>query len=144
MIIILPIALTAAAAAALINFWLGFRVGQVRTREKVSVGDGGNEAVIRRMRAHANFVEYAPFVVILIALIELATGTSTWLWIVMALFMIGRILHAFGMDGWLPGRMIGTIVTMLTMVGLGLFGAYVAQSSAGRITVPDQEIIRAG
>lgn len=144
MIMILPIALTAAAAAALINFWLGIRVGQVRTREKVSVGDGGNEAVIRRMRAHANFAEYAPIVVILIALIELAAGTSLWLWLVMGVFMIGRILHAFGMDGWMPGRMIGTIVTMLTMIGLALFGAWVAQSSGGQITVPDQEIIRAG
>ena len=53
----LEITLVIAAAAALINIWLAMRVGRVRTSEKVSVGDGGNELVIRRMRAHANFVE---------------------------------------------------------------------------------------
>ena len=59
---ILSITLTVAGAAALLNIWLMIRVGQVRTSEKVSVGDGGNEKVIRRMRAHSNYIETAPFV----------------------------------------------------------------------------------
>ena len=53
----LPLTLTMAAAAGLINIWLAIRIGQVRTSQKVSVGDGGNEFVIRRMRAQANFVD---------------------------------------------------------------------------------------
>lgn len=141
---ILPIALTAAAAAAFINLWLGIRVGQVRTSENVSVGDGGNEKVVRRMRAHANFIEYTPIVIVLIALIELATGTSTWLWAIMAIYMIGRILHAFGMDGWRPGRMIGTMATMLIMVGLAGYAVYVTQSSGGKISEPAADIVPAG
>jgi len=116
--IILPISLTIAGAAALVNFWLANRIGQVRRQEKISVGDGGNERLIRRMRAQANFVELTPFVLILIALIELAVGTSTWLWIVGAVFIVGRILHGIGMDGWAPGRLIGTIIALLTLVGL--------------------------
>ena len=56
---ILPITLTIAGAAALINIWLMIRVGQVRSSEKVSIGDGGNENVIRRMRAHSNYIESA-------------------------------------------------------------------------------------
>ena len=40
--VLLPITLVSAGAMALINVWLGYRVGQVRTSEKVSVGDGGN------------------------------------------------------------------------------------------------------
>jgi uncharacterized membrane protein YecN with MAPEG domain len=59
---ILPITLSAAGAAALINLWLAIRVGRVRTSEKVLMGDGGNEGVIAAMRAHANFVEYTPFI----------------------------------------------------------------------------------
>lgn len=141
---ILPIALTAAAAAAFINLWLGIRVGQVRTSENVSVGDGGNEKVIRRMRAHANFIEYTPIVVVLIALIEMATGTTTWLWAVMAIYMVGRVLHPFGMDGWRPGRMIGTMATMLIMVGLAGYAVYVTQSSGGKITEPAADIVPAG
>ena len=131
---ILPITLTAAGAAALINLWLAIRVGQVRTKEKVMIGDGGNENVIRRMRAHANFTEFAPFVLILIGAIEMATGTSTWLWAVSSLFLVGRLLHAFGMDGFMPGRMIGTIVTMLTLLGLGGYAIYVAHTSDGAVS----------
>lgn len=130
----LPITLTAAGAAALINLWLAVRVGQVRTREKVMIGDGGNENVIRRMRAHANFTEFTPFVLILIASIELVGGTSTWLWAVSSLFLVGRLLHAFGMDGFMPGRMIGTIVTMLTLLGLGGFAIFLAHSDQGSVT----------
>jgi uncharacterized membrane protein YecN with MAPEG domain len=130
----LPITLTAAGAAALINLWLAIRVGQVRTREKVMIGDGGNENVIRRMRAHANFAEFTPFILILIAAIELVSGTSTWLWAVSSLFLAGRLLHAFGMDGFMPGRMIGTISTMLTLVGLGGYAIFLAHSDQGSVT----------
>ena len=131
---ILPITLTAAGAAALINLWLAIRVGQVRTKEKVMIGDGGNENVIRRMRAHANFTEFTPFILILIAAIELATGTTTWLWAISSLFLVGRLLHPFGMDGFMPGRMIGTIVTMLSLLGLGGYAIYVAHTSEGAVT----------
>ena len=119
--VLLPITLVSAGAMALINVWLGYRVGQVRTSEKVSVGDGGNERVIRRMRAHANFVEYAPFALALFGLIEFTQGTSPWLATVAGLFLVARILHGIGMDGRGQGRMIGTVVTLLTLAGLGLY-----------------------
>ena len=131
---ILPITLTAAGAAALINLWLAIRVGQVRTKEKVMIGDGGNENVIRRMRAHANFTEFTPFVLILIGAIELATGTSTWLWAVSSLYLVGRLLHAFGMDGFMPGRMIGTLITMVSLLGLCGYAIYVAHTSDGAVS----------
>lgn len=141
---ILPISLTAAAAAAFINLWLGIRIGQVRTSEKISIGDGGNEKVIRRMRAQANFVEFTPFVLILIALIELAAGTSTWLWAVMAVYMVARIAHAFGMDGMAKARPIGIMLTLLIMTGLAGYAVYVAHSSDGKITSPATEAVPAG
>ena len=131
---ILPITLSAAGAAAIINIWLAMRCGQTRTKEKISMGDGGNEALISRMRAHANFVEYTPFFLILLALIEMAKGSSTWLWVVSGLFIIGRLAHAFGMDGWKPGRPVGTIITMLSLLGLGGYSLYVAHTSDGTVT----------
>lgn len=118
--IILPISLTIAAGAALLNLWLSVRVGRVRTKEKVSIGDGGSEALTRRMRAHSNFVENTAFVLILLALVELGLGSSIWLWAVGALYLVGRILHALGMDGMMWGRMAGTIITMLTQLGLAI------------------------
>lgn len=126
MSIILPVALTSAGAAALINLWLGVRVSRVRVAEKIMVGDGGNLRLIARMRAQLNFAEYTPLILVLIGLIELASGTSLWLWIVAAIYILARVLHGFGMDGWMPGRLIGTFVTMLTTLGLGGYAAYIA------------------
>ena len=135
---ILPVSLTAAAAAAFINLWLGIRIGQVRTSEKVSVGDGGNEKVIRRMRAQANFVEYTPFVLILFALIELAIGPQTWLWVLALVYIVARISHAFGMDASIPSklRMAGIALTYLTMIALSIAALYAAYGSMREIEVP--------
>jgi uncharacterized protein len=118
--IILPISMTLAAVAALINIWLMIRCGRARTKEQVMVGDGGNEAVIRRMRAHSNYIESTAFVLILIVLIELAVGPATWLWAVGGLYFAGRVAHAIGMDGVMPARFAGTLITLLTQLGLAI------------------------
>lgn len=131
---ILPISLTIAAGAALLNLWLTMRVGRVRGQEKVSIGDGGNDRLIRRMRAHSNFVENTAFVLILLALVELGVGSSTWLWAVGALYLIGRILHAIGMDGMMWGRMVGTTITMLVQLGLAGLALFTVYSAPTNIT----------
>lgn len=122
---ILPITLTIAGAAALLNIWLARRVGQMRLTHKVSIGDAGNEALIARMRAQANFVEYTPFVLILIGLIELAEGSRLWLWIVGLVYILGRIAHGFGMDRPRPDplklRTIGIVTTALILFGLAVY-----------------------
>lgn len=137
--IILPISLTIAAGAALLNLWLTIRVGRVRTREKVSIGDGGNEFLTRRMRAHSNFVENTAFVLILLALVELGIGSSLWLWGVGALYLVSRILHALGMDGMLWGRMAGTTITMLTQLGLALSALAIVYMTPTSITTTEIE-----
>jgi len=134
---ILPISLTIAAGAVLLNLWLTMRVGRVRGQEKVSIGDGGNERVIRRMRAHSNFVENTAFVVILLALVELGLGSSIWLWGVGALYLVARILHALGMDGMIWGRMVGTTVTMLVQLGLAVTALAIVYLTPGQITVTE-------
>jgi uncharacterized membrane protein YecN with MAPEG domain len=124
---ILPITMTMAGAATLLNLWLGFRVGQMRHAHAVSIGDGGALPLVARMRAQANFVENTPFFLILLGLIELATGSATWLWAVGALYIVVRLLHAFGMDRP-PGnrlRMIGAIATSLLLVGLAVYALVV-------------------
>lgn len=120
----LPVALVTAGACALLNFWLGVRISQLRIAKKIMVGDGGDPRLVARMRAQLNFAEYAPIVLIVVTLIELAQGTRGWLWAASALFVVGRILHGFGMDGWRLGRMLGIASTMLVMLGLGLYAAW--------------------
>ena len=122
MIVTMPvIALTLTAVCALLNLWLSMRVGQVRGQEKVSIGDGGNERVIRRMRAHSNFTENAWLVVALVLVIELSVGPSVWLWAAVGVFVLGRIGHGIGMDGWYPGRMGGTLGTMVVQLALAIW-----------------------
>ena len=120
---LLPITLTIAGAATLLNIWLGQRVGKMRLAHKVSIGDGGNVPLTARMRAQANFVEYTPFFLILLALVELAIGSEIWLWAVAIVYILGRIVHMFGMDNPPPSRlrMVGIIITVLTLLGLALY-----------------------
>ena len=117
---LLPITLTIAGVAAIINIWLGFRVGQLRGRHKVLHGDGGNESVMIRMRAHSNFIEYAPFFLILLGLIEMAIGPAQWLWWVAIAFVLGRLAHPFGMERPAPNplRMGGTMISWAVLIGL--------------------------
>ena len=123
---LIPVTLTAAAGAALINIWLSIRIGRLRTAHKISVGDGGNEPLNRRMRAQLNFAENVPLVLVLIAALEISGAGrlwgNAWLLPVAGLFLLGRIAHGVGMDGGSLqiGRMIGTIVTLLTQLGLAI------------------------
>jgi uncharacterized membrane protein YecN with MAPEG domain len=135
---ILPIAISTTMAAALINIWLAYRVGQVRHRHKVSVGDGGNAEVTARMRAHANFAEYAPIILILLALLELAQGSQWRFWLYGAAFVVARIAHGVGMDTWKPGRAIGIVLTQLVTLALVVecgIAVYGASPPSGAIAV---------
>lgn len=125
---LLPITLATAAAAAILNIWLAIRVGAIRRATGIGVGDGGSEPLQRRMRAQANFVENTPFVLALILAIELSGQGAPWLQYVAGAYIIARIAHAFGMDGGSAqiGRMIGTIVTLLVLLGLGIVATLIA------------------
>jgi uncharacterized protein len=132
--LILPITLTIAGAAALMNVWLGLRVSLLRRRLKVSVGDGGQAAVAARMRAHANYTEYTPFFLILLALVELAAGSETWLWLIAILYILGRIAHALGMDreGANPLRVAGISITWLCLLGLAAYAIALSYQDRAR------------
>lgn len=125
---ILQTTLSLAAAAAVINFWLATRTARVRLAKKVLHGDGGDGLLLQRMRAQANFVEYTPFVLILIAAIEMTGKSGTWLAIVGSLYMLARVAHGLGMDrtGANPLRAGGFIVTVLVLLGLAVVAVLIA------------------
>lgn len=124
---LLTTTLSLAAAAAVINFWLALRCGQVRAKEKISIGTGGSDLLERRMRAQLNFVENTPWVLLLIAGLELAGKGGAWLAPVGSLYMLGRVAHGLGMDGGslAKGRSVGTIITMLSQLGLAVVAVLV-------------------
>jgi hypothetical protein len=128
---ILPITLTIAGAAAILHVWLSLRVSRLRRPLKIGVGDGGNEVLARRMRAHGNFAENVPIMLVLIGFIELATGGNLWLWGASILFVLARIAHAFGMDR--PGanalRVGGIAISWTVLLGLGIYAILLAYQS---------------
>lgn len=125
---LLQTTLSLAAAAAVINFWLGLRIGRLRHKHSVSVGDGGNDLILRRMRAQLNFAENAPLFVILAGLVEMTGKGGAWLAPVGAVFMLGRVAHALGMDENGPkwGRAAGALTAMLGLLGLALVAVLIA------------------
>ncbi len=109
-----------AVALAVVNLWLSIRTGQVRRAAQVSVGDGENALLKARMRAHANFIEYVPMALILMALIDSSGANSRLLWLFGIALVIGRIIHPFGMERPSPNpfRVTGIMLTYLVTVAL--------------------------
>lgn len=119
MVVMLPTSLCLTAAALVVNFWLTMRVGKLRQAHGVSVGDGGNEAIMRRMRAQLNFLEQTPLILLGIALVEMAGKGGVWLAPAGAAFIVGRVCHAIGMDGnFKAGRPIGMLTGILLSLAL--------------------------
>jgi hypothetical protein len=119
--VLIPVTLISTAAAVLLNFWLSWRIGSLREEHKISVGDGGNEPLLRRMRAQSNLIENAPFVLILVGGLELSGGNRWVLGGIATLFLAARVAHALGMEGgerqrWRTYGMAGTMVTNLALV----------------------------
>jgi uncharacterized membrane protein YecN with MAPEG domain len=137
--IILPIALTIAGAAALLHIWLSMRISRLRRPLKIGVGDGGNDGLLRRIRAHGNFAENVPIFLILLALVELARGDTIWLWGAAILFILARIAHAFGMDrvgaNWM--RVGGIMLSWVVLLGLGGYAILIAYQQPLRHTGTD-------
>lgn len=125
---LLPVTLCAGAAAAILTMWMMMRTGKLRGQTKILHGDGGDPALIRRMRAQLNFVESAPFILLLIAVIELSGKGGQWLAYVAAIYILGRVAHALGMDAESVSklRMAGVIITMLTLLGLAVVAVLIA------------------
>ena len=128
MTVVLPTTLSLAAAAVLVNLWLGMRISRLRMSEKVLHGDGGNPLIGRRMRAQLNFAENMPLILLLFAAVELAGRGERWLAILGTVLILARVAHAHGMDADYPhkARMAGVTITMLTGLGLAVYAVLIA------------------
>jgi uncharacterized membrane protein YecN with MAPEG domain len=104
------------------------RIGRLRMAGHILYGDGGNELLMRRMRAHANFIENTRLVLMLVAAIEVSGKGGQWLAIAGGLFMLARVLHPLGMDGGALHRLrtVAALVTMLVQVGLAAVAVLIA------------------
>lgn len=125
----LPITLTAASVLAVIGTVLATRAALIRVKSGILFGDGGDQDLIVRMRTHANFVEYVPLLLIMMALLEASGANSTFLAVTAAVLVAARVLHPVGMIISKPNafRAAGTASTTLLVLlyaGYGLMMAY--------------------
>jgi uncharacterized membrane protein YecN with MAPEG domain len=108
-----------AAVLALFYVYLSARTIGFRRKAKVSVGDGGDDRLLRAIRVHANFAEYVPITLILIAFIEAQAGPASLVHGLGALLIAARWAHAYGLSTkqapgkYRVGGMAGTFTTIL-------------------------------
>ena len=99
---------------------LSLRVSFVRRDARVALGDGDNELLRRRIRAHSNFAEFVPIALLLLMLAEHTGLGSLFIHLFGIVLLAGRISHAYGISQTnevFIYRMVGTIAT-LTVIGL--------------------------
>ncbi len=108
-----------AALLALLLVALAVNVVRGRRRAGVSLGDGGDELLTRRIRAHGNFVEYVPMALILMVMIEERGAEAAWVHGLNGALLLGRLMHAFALSSLTPRpfpRTGGMALTMLVIV----------------------------
>ncbi|MEO0438978.1 MAG: MAPEG family protein [Pseudomonadota bacterium] len=107
-----------AAIFGLLHIVFSLRVGGYRFKTGVSLGDGGDDVLLKRIRAHANFTENVPIGLVLILLNELAGLSSTFVVALASVFLLARVAHYFSIVINLP-----FLVRPLGMIGtLGVIG----------------------
>lgn len=117
----MPLQVTALYAGLLgaVGIVLLALVGPARRRAGASLGDAGDKALTEAIRRHMNWVENVPFILVLLAIIEINGGPKAWLHVLGGVLVAARILHPFGIDAgrmmrW--PRVIGAGATILVTI----------------------------
>ncbi|MBR9814231.1 MAPEG family protein [bacterium] len=119
-----------AGLLAILYLALSYRVVQGRlVADGPGLGDGGNASMLRRIRGHANFAEYVPIILVLLAMLELGAWPAWLLHGLGAALLIARLLHGYALsysDHFQFGRFWGTLITFVLLLvcgGLNVFHA---------------------
>ena len=118
--------------AGLLALWfvvLSVRVVDQRRRNKVSLGDGGKTMLLRAIRGHANFSEYVPLALVLLAILELSSFSRYVLHGLGASLLAGRLLHGYALSftgHFRFGRIAGAALTFMVVAVSGALCLYQA------------------
>jgi uncharacterized membrane protein YecN with MAPEG domain len=108
-----------ALPVALIWLILWFRVTSMRSSLSQSIGDGGNQLLLQRIRQHGNCADWAALVLILMILAEGMGAPALYLHISGALLLVGRVAHPFGLkidNAAHPLRYVGNGTNILATI----------------------------
>jgi hypothetical protein len=109
-----------ASLLAFLFVLLSARVIVQRRAARVEIGFGESPELLRRSRVHANFAEYVPFALLLLALAESLKAPSIVLHLLGLTLLVARLLHAYGLSQTphiLRWRALGVSLT-LTVIAL--------------------------
>ncbi len=98
---------------------LAFLAGRLRGSKEISIGDGGDPELLLAMRRHANFIEYVPLALVLIAIVELSGAPALAIHLLGGGLFVARIFHAVGLKAdSMAGapRAVGAVGTLLVVV----------------------------
>lgn len=108
-----------AAILALLYVVLACLVIRQRFKFRVGLGTGKEPRLLQTVRMHGNFAEYVPFLLILVALLEVQQSPAWQLHLVAGLTLTGRLLHAIGLwrsSGTSVPRFLGIISTFAALI----------------------------
>jgi uncharacterized membrane protein YecN with MAPEG domain len=110
-----------AAALALVFAGLSIWVIAGRAKYRVNHGDGGHDDMNRRIRAHGNFTEYVPLILLLVALLEAGGAGHGTVHALLLPLLAARLMHPIGMVAPVGSlqqgifRGVGASVTLLIL-----------------------------
>lgn len=116
-----------AALLALIYLFLSASVVRMRFRYRIALGVHAADEMQRAVRAHANFGEYVPFTLLLLALVALLGGGAPLLMVLGGLLVLARLSHAYSLlvaeprTGRFRWRSAGMIANLLIILVCALF-----------------------
>jgi uncharacterized protein len=112
-----------AGLTGLLLIVLALRVSLLRMRLKVGLGDGGDETLRRAIRVHANAVEWALPILLLLALAELNRAPPLLLHACGIALLIGRVTHALGVSrqSKSSGRFVGIGLNSAALIVLAIW-----------------------
>ena len=119
----LPITTIFLAILLLMQVVLSITTSSFRAKLDINYGDNGDLTMLKAIRAHGNFIEYVPIVLMGLGASEIA-GAPAWLLVGGGCLLIAARLshaaHMFGMGGNAT-RIFGAGMTTLLMIVLALF-----------------------
>eukprot|EP01112_Ceratiomyxa_fruticulosa_P015900 TRINITY_DN4750_c0_g2_i3.p1 TRINITY_DN4750_c0_g2~~TRINITY_DN4750_c0_g2_i3.p1 ORF type:complete len:157 (-),score=23.11 TRINITY_DN4750_c0_g2_i3:182-652(-) len=140
-----------AGAFGLLDLYYMYRVIILRQTLKIRIGDGTHEVLsavakgekditelnkryfplATAIRAHANFTENVPLVLVLLGLLELQSAPKKFLLVVSSIFFVARLIHgsSIGLNSKTAtgiGRKAGAASTLFTILSLSVANIYYA------------------
>ena len=102
-----------AAIFAVLHVIFTLRVGAYRFRSRISLGDGGDNELRNRIRAHGNFVEQVPIALLLLLLNDLNGLDDNTLMILGSVLLVSRLLHSV----MIVSRSLPIVLRPISMIG---------------------------